>query len=252
MINQEKIGAFILELRKEQGMTQKQLADKIGVSDKAISRWETGRGIPDTSIMPELCDILQINVNELLSGQHLSEDDYNEQAEVNMVDLMKNSEEIKRESRLNSFWALVGVGMLFFLICLVIVMSGGFRALSFFIDIPSLVIVLGIQFIGLVVAGYMGEFFLGFKLIFASKKITEEEVQQLLPGAKDAFDFSIRTLLFGGAVASIIGLVAVLALYFDDYRQLGPHLAVTVLTLFYSFLFSLFLAVLRGRLHKFG
>ena len=58
MLDQKRTGMFILELRKEKGYTQKQLADRIGVSDKAISRWETGRGLPDTSIMPALCEAL--------------------------------------------------------------------------------------------------------------------------------------------------------------------------------------------------
>ena len=86
-MEQQKIGKFIHDLRKEKEMTQKQLAELVGVSDKTISKWETGRGIPDTAIMNELCQVLGISINELLSGEKLSVDNYNGKAEENMVNL---------------------------------------------------------------------------------------------------------------------------------------------------------------------
>lgn len=72
MLDQQKIGGFIAERRKKQNMTQKQFAEKIGVSGKAVSKWETGRGMPDNSILMELCELLGTNVNELLSGEKIS------------------------------------------------------------------------------------------------------------------------------------------------------------------------------------
>jgi transcriptional regulator with XRE-family HTH domain len=73
-MNQEKIGRFISQCRKEQGLTQEQLAEKLHITNKAISKWETGKGMPDSSIMLELCRILKISVNELLSGQKNQEE----------------------------------------------------------------------------------------------------------------------------------------------------------------------------------
>ena len=67
-MNQEKIGRFISELRKEKGMTQANMAEQLGITDRAISKWETGKSMPDSSIMLELCDLLSINVNELLKA----------------------------------------------------------------------------------------------------------------------------------------------------------------------------------------
>ena len=67
-MNQEKIGKIISELRKEKGMTQANLAVQLGITDRAISKWETGKSMPDSSIMLELCIILGVSVNELLSG----------------------------------------------------------------------------------------------------------------------------------------------------------------------------------------
>lgn len=83
-----KIGRFIAECRKEKGLTQSQLAEKLNITDKAVSKWETGKGMPDVSIMIELCDILGINVNELLSGEKLSEEKYKEKANENIVSMI--------------------------------------------------------------------------------------------------------------------------------------------------------------------
>ena len=69
-MNQEKIGQFIADTRKQSGLTQKELAERMGISDKTISKWECGNGIPDITYLESLCEALNINVNELLSGKH--------------------------------------------------------------------------------------------------------------------------------------------------------------------------------------
>ena len=76
-MNQEKIGKFIASCRKKQKLTQEQLAEKLGITYKAVSKWETGKGLPDASIMKDLCCILKITVNELLSGELINKEDYN-------------------------------------------------------------------------------------------------------------------------------------------------------------------------------
>lgn len=77
-MNQEKIGKFIAKCRKENGYTQASLAEKLGITDRAISKWENGKSMPDASIMLELCELLKINVNELLTGEHIIMDNYKE------------------------------------------------------------------------------------------------------------------------------------------------------------------------------
>ena len=84
-MNQEKIGKFILELRREKNMTQQELADKIGVTDRAISKWENGRGIPDLSLMIPLCKELDITINELISGEKIEKKDYQSKLEENIL-----------------------------------------------------------------------------------------------------------------------------------------------------------------------
>ena len=71
-MDQIKIGKFIASMRKEQSYTQRQLADLLGISDKTVSKWERGNGLPEVSLMLPLCECLHINVNELLSGQRLT------------------------------------------------------------------------------------------------------------------------------------------------------------------------------------
>lgn len=98
-MDQEKIGVFISTLRKEHGMTQQQLADAIGVSNKTISKWECGKGMPELALIVPLCHILQISINEFLSGEHLLENGYTEKAEVNMMNLLQETENSKKKSR---------------------------------------------------------------------------------------------------------------------------------------------------------
>ena len=98
-MDQAKSGRFIAEKRKEKGMTQKELAKHLGIGDKAISKWECGRGMPDNSIMVPLCDLLGINVNELLMGETLSVKDYNESSEDIILTLIEEKESLKRKNK---------------------------------------------------------------------------------------------------------------------------------------------------------
>lgn len=97
-MNQIKIGRFIADERKRKGYTQKQLSEKLGISDKTISKWERGNGFPEVSLLLPLCDELEITVNELLSGERVSEEDYRKNAEVNMVNLVREAQESKKEN----------------------------------------------------------------------------------------------------------------------------------------------------------
>lgn len=117
-MDQEKIGVFISTLRKEQGMTQQQLADAIGVSNKTISKWECGKGMPELALIVPLCHILQISINEFLSGEHLLENGYTEKAEVNMMNLLQETENSKKKSR-SSLLAFGITVTIFFIRCFI-------------------------------------------------------------------------------------------------------------------------------------
>ena len=92
-MDQIKIGKFIAECRKKNGLTQAQLAEKLNITDRAISKWENGKSMPDSSIMLDLCNELKISVNELLSGEVIKMDNYNEKLEQNLIDMVKQKEE---------------------------------------------------------------------------------------------------------------------------------------------------------------
>ena len=93
----DKCGSFISKLRKEQGLTQKELADKLFVSDKAVSKWETGKGYPDVNSLMSLSSYFNVTVNELLSGEYLHSDNYKEKADENIVSAIKESEKNRRK-----------------------------------------------------------------------------------------------------------------------------------------------------------
>ena len=84
-MNQEKIGKFILECRKNKKLTQSELAEKLGVTDKSISNWENGRNMPDLSLFKPLCSILEISINDLISGEKVSKDKYQDKFEENII-----------------------------------------------------------------------------------------------------------------------------------------------------------------------
>ncbi len=90
-MNQEKIGKFIANKRKEQKLTQEELAEKLGITYKAVSKWECGKGLPDASIMIKLCKILKITVNDLLSGEIVDKEQYQQKLEQNIIDTIDYS-----------------------------------------------------------------------------------------------------------------------------------------------------------------
>ena len=96
-MDQIKIGKFIAKCRKEIGLTQAELAEKLNITDRAVSKWETGKSMPDSSIMLELCEILKINVNELLSGEVIEMKNYNDKAEKTIIALQKEKESADRD-----------------------------------------------------------------------------------------------------------------------------------------------------------
>ena len=106
-MNLLKIGQFIAEQRKKNGLTQMQLAEKLNITDRAVSKWETGKSLPDSSIMLELCQILNIGVNDLLSGEVVTMDKYNKELESNLLEMVKQKQEA--DKRLLRMEILAGV-----------------------------------------------------------------------------------------------------------------------------------------------
>ena len=109
-MDQEKIGKFIADCRKEKGLTQLQLAEKLGISNRAVSKWETGKSCPDVSLMLELCSVLEITVNELLSGERILMEDYQKKAEENLVELQdKKIKAQKMLKKVELVWMAIAI-----------------------------------------------------------------------------------------------------------------------------------------------
>lgn len=109
-MNQIKIGKFIAECRRNKNLTQLQLAEKLNITDKAVSKWERGIALPDTSIMLELCDILSINVNELLRGEKSMQNDKQTNEQL-LLDMAKELE-LKNKTVWKSMWVIMIVSMI--------------------------------------------------------------------------------------------------------------------------------------------
>ena len=118
-MDQIKIGQFIKTIRKEKNLTQREVAEKLNISEKTVSKWETGSGLPEVSLMLPLCQLLGISVNELLSGERLDEKQYVERAEQNMMALIQTKAEAKTKLVLAVVVALVTLLAGFTLILLV-------------------------------------------------------------------------------------------------------------------------------------
>lgn len=153
-MNLIKIGKFIANCRKEKKITQEQLAEKLYVTDRAVSKWERGLSLPDTGKMLDLCNILDINVNELLNGERIDMKDYNKKTEELLIEMAKQ-EEMKNKKLLTSMWTILIVGVVFYtgiillavntleegtllgaIICVstIILLIAGFIALKFEVD----------------------------------------------------------------------------------------------------------------------
>ncbi len=108
-----KIGKFIADCRKKQNLTQEQLAEKLYITDRAISKWERGLSLPDADKILDLCNILDINVNELLNGERIDMKEYNKKTEELLIE-MSRQEEIKNKELLFSMWIILIVSVLFY------------------------------------------------------------------------------------------------------------------------------------------
>ena len=245
MINQVKIGKFIADMRKEKGLTQRQLAEQVGVSDKTVSKWETGRSIPDNSVIMDVCLILGINVNELVVGEKIPKESYVDKAEENMVELVKESERQRQKGNWSVAGAVMGLVILA-LACMGLIFSwGGMRALSYFIDVPTLFFILGIPILVLVASGSLRDFFQGFAIVYAKKECGRESLADVW--------LAMKTMLYiipiTGMLVCGVSLIVIIAML-DNLTMLGPYIAVSLLSIFYSAIFDILLMPTAIRVKK--
>lgn len=210
----KNIGEFLQELRKDKGLTQKGLAEQIGVSDKTISKWENGNSVPDTSMLLPLCNALEITVNEFLSCEKILPENYSMKAEENMMALM---EENKRTQKGNMVSRIIGGVVICITLVFMLISSSGFLFQNF-IDPISLIIVVLIE-VG---------------VILISRARTKEKVLQLLS----------KTILPVGILITLISVIIVLLVVDVDGMAFRANLAVVILALLYSVIIKIVVEIL--------
>ena len=148
-MDQVKIGKFISDERKAKGYTQKQLSELLGISDKTISKWECGNGFPEASLLLPLCNELEITVNELLTGERISQQNYKKKAEENMVNMIREKEENKQKLLLTT---MIGVISTITFVTLLLVVCFYSDVITLPIKMVLMVIAISVFGVGLYVA----------------------------------------------------------------------------------------------------
>ena len=243
-MDQIKIGKFIAEMRKEQDLTQQDLAERLGISNKTVSKWECGNGMPDYAVMESLCQILKININELLSGEHLPSQEYSKKAEENMMSLMQESSENYKRDRVERTKFIIGIMMLSILLVLTIIMWGGSPAISYFIDAPIFIHLIVITVLVMGISDMFKDFIKAFPL--ALKKYTSTEGKQLRKSIL-AVKTAILTINTVGVLSCGIGIVIMFG-KLDDWGSIGSHILVAILSVLYALVMTLLFIPIYVRL----
>lgn len=215
-MTQENVGAFMQKMRREKGMTQKELADILHISDKTISKWETGKGIPDVSYLENICTALGVTINELLSGQKLPPEEYPQKAEDNMLYLLQENHETKKQNRMS---LLLGGILLILGVTGLFMVSGS--NMTWYLDLPSLLVLACIC----------------TALTLFSGKRTKREV----------IPFLRKIVLPVGVCESLVAVVCVVG-NVQDIPLLGANLAVCILSVLYALIAYLALLVMEQRM----
>ena len=215
-MNQVLIGKFLADERRKKGYTQKQLADILMVSDKTISKWETGKSLPDLEMINLLCQTLNIGINELLSGERITAEELESRSEENIKELLLENESERKNNQRNK---VLGLGIL--VICLLLygisLYGTEFNKIFWYVDIPSIIAVVGIL--------------TALRLLFI-KKITEN-------------DFVERCVFPIGIIVSVLNMIVMLNSTANKY--LLNNLAVCILPILYSAIIYIVLQCLKNQ-----
>lgn len=243
-MDQIKIGKFIAEMRKEQNLTQQDLAEKLGISNKTVSKWECGNGMPDYAVMESLCNILKTNVNELLSGERLPSQEYSKKAEENMISLIQESSQNYKQEKREWIGFMIGIVTLIFVVWLTIIMWGGIESVGHFIDYPIFIYVMTMTILVMGIARMLKDFIKAFPL--ALKKLVSTEIRQVKKSLL-AVKTAMITINVVGILSFGIGVVTMFQAL-DELTDIGPHLLLAFLNVIYSMVATLLLIPIYTRL----
>lgn len=250
-MNQEKIGTFIADIRKSQGMSQKQLANIVGVTDKSVSKWENGKSLPEISKMEPLCDALHININELLSGERLSEAVYLQKAEENMLNLIHESEiKVNQTNSVSVIMMIVlSVLLMAFIVERTFFFDGTF-GWAIWIDMPTIVTMIVVTVLYLIGTKTMRAFRRAFVIVSSKKSYTYTEIYASAIAVKM---FQVSWLITG-VFMSALGYVALAINAAAEYAEpdrfvlTALNLALATLGIVYGLIGYLILIPIKTKL----
>ena len=243
-MNQETIGKFIAACRKEKGLTQTQLAEKLNITNRAVSKWETGKSIPDAAIMLDLCKILGISVNELLSGERIAMENYQKKAEENLVELQQKAYNTQKGANFLIKLIIPVLGVLF------IVKYGiGSSRTWQFVDRASMEFILIPCLLELLCTGYWRGFLKAF--VYILKKDNREA--EMIRNSVNALKLVCGSSLIWGIIGFTISMVNLLRNHMLDSKISAPMLcgdiSVALLPLFYALIVNAVLMPLHFELN---
>lgn len=249
-MDQTKIGKFISVMRKKQGLTQKQLAEQLNVTDKTISKWETGYRLPDASILLELSSVLKVDINEILAGeefslQEFSHEEYVEKSERNIVGLVSELNEIDKRNRSRTIGTIAGISLTGLALLFLFLSSLRAGRIIDIIDLPTLVYLLGLKFAILSISGWFHDYLNAWKMCLTGKLFAGKEMELSIQAVRYA---SALTLTLGCLIA-LLGLFSLLN-YMDDLSLVWRSLAQIVLALLYTAIIKTVYVILAFRIKK--
>lgn len=249
-MDQIKIGKFIAERRRKEGLTQKQLAGLLHLTDKTVSKWETGCRLPDASLLPALSSILKADINELLAGeeflsQEVSAEEYAKKAERNLLGLVTELNELGHQSRGKTIGAAAGF-LLTGAACLYLfAFSSRMGKIGDMFDLPTLLCLLGLKFTILAACGWFRDYLNGWRALLPKSAPPANELEPAMQAAAFA---GTLTLAIGGLIA-LLGLFSLLN-YMEQPVSLGASLAQIVLTLLYAAIGKTIYVILAWKLKR--
>ncbi len=245
MVNQEKSGKYIAEKRKQLGMTQKDLADQVGLTDKAVSKWERGKSVPDSAVLDEICHILHISFNEYLSGEDIPDEHYPDKAEQNMKELLIETDSRKKNTA-------VAIGALLASFFLALLGMNSLRLLSVgnianFIDVPSFILLVGLTIFCSIVSGCFLDFLNIFGFMRRKKTLTDEQIYQSYNATKTIM---ILNLVVG--IFLTVGQLIFIISNVEEGASVLKMIPLALLPLWYGILLDLIFMPVISRWHRFG
>ena len=231
-MDQIKIGEFIARKRKEQELTQMQFAEAVGVSNKTVSKWETGLRMPDVAILQDVCDVLKITINELLAGEDFSEyseKEYMKKAEDNVIGLMQEVNEIKETKRGGLLGVLCSIPIMIGAMVLTLLHVVGATNIVYFFNVPTIFYMAGLFLFILGVTGAFPKYIAGYKCLFNIRKYNRNEMCKIVCTLE-----YVRKLTWTIGFAIFMINVMAISINYTHLEVIGPFLAGAVVSPFYT------------------